>query len=102
MVEILKVLFNLALESRTEDTEELKNICKTLDSILNHAYEDKESESLVTSNVINFLTNMDGKMDSTCPVTDKISNVQKFLDYLLMKLEKYNDNNVTNLKVRLF
>ena len=100
MVEVLKVLFNLALESRTEDTEELTRICKTLDSVLNHAYEDKDSENMVVSNVINFLTNMDGKMEPTSYIIHKISNIQRILDYLLMKLEEYSENKLKNLKVR--
>ncbi|XP_023340819.1 synembryn-A [Eurytemora carolleeae] len=98
VVEVLKVLFNLALESRTEDTEELTRICKTLDSVLNHAYEDKDSENMVVSNVINFLTNMDGKMEPTTYIIHKISNIQRILDYLLMKLEEYSENKLKNLK----
>lgn len=99
MVEVLKVLFNLALESRTEDTEELTSICKTLDSVLNHAYEDKDSENMVVSNVINFLTNMDGKMEPTTYITYKISNIQRILDYLLIKLKEFSENKLKNLKV---
>ena len=100
MVEVLKVLFNLALESRTEDTEELISICKTLDSVLNHAYEDKDSEYMVVSNVINFLINMDGKMEPTTYITHKISNIQRILDYLLIKLKEFSENKLKNLKVR--
>ena len=99
--EVLKVLFNLTIEAQEEDGEELRQICTTIKTLLVRDFESEEANDIVVSNIVNFLTNLDGKPELTSilfPDND-MANIQKILDFLLRKLEKSMTSSQLNLKV---
>jgi len=98
--EVLKVLFNLTIEAQEEDGEELRQICTTIKTLLVRDFESEEANDTVVSNIVNFLTNLDGKPELTSilfPDND-MANIQKILDFLLRKLEKSMTSSQLNLK----
>ena len=98
------MLFNLTLEAMPEDGEELLHLCSTLNVLLGKEVETQEAKATIVSNVINFLTNLDGKPEPTSILfpADNMQNIQQILDFLLSKLEKNGPSSLLNLKVRVF
>jgi len=101
--EILKVIFNLTLNSKVEDTEELVQVAMTLNKTLRTAIGNFDSKLKVVNNCINVITNMEGKSDAfkellkpvEMPTAEKdimyeqiiVNNVQTFLDFLTFKID---------------
>ena len=101
-VEVLRVLFNLTCNTRTEDTQELVQISGTLNTVFNQTFQDEVSKNLVVSNAINLLTNFDGSKELTASLIagDDLKNIQTILSFLMTKLEQLAGTNHLSLKVR--
>ena len=101
-VEVLRVLFNLTCNTRTEDTQELVQISGTLNTVFNQTFQDEVSKNLVVSNAINLLTNFDGSKELTAGLIagNDLKNIQTILSFLMTKLEQLAGTNHLSLKVR--
>jgi len=99
-VEVLRVLFNLTCNTRTEDTQELVQISGTLNAVFNQTFQDEVSKNLVVSNAINLLTNFDGSKELTAGLIagDDLKNIQTILSFLMSKLEQLAGTNHLSLK----
>ena len=60
---VLKALFNISLNSSQEDTEELVAISRSCRDLVRMRTEDDETCLKVISNVVNVVTNMEGRLD---------------------------------------
>ena len=99
--EVLKVLFNLTLETKDEDVQELKEISGTLDRLLDQEFENEDAKATVVSNAINLITNFDGKPEITGALFShhETKHVNTILTFLLARLEKVIGSNPLSLKV---
>lgn len=62
--EILKVIFNLTVNCKTEDTAELQRVAATINRLLRITIRDEESRSKLVSNCVNVVTNMEAKKEA--------------------------------------
>ena len=62
--EVLKVLFNISVNSTQEDTAELISIAKTLRDLLRMKTVDAEVSRKIISNVVNVVTNMEERLEA--------------------------------------
>ena len=61
--EVLKVLFNISVNSTQEDTEELRAIARRCRDLVRMKIADSETSQKVVSNVVNVVTNMEGRLE---------------------------------------
>ena len=61
--EVLKVLFNISVNSTQEDTEELRAIARRCRDLVRMKIADSETSQKVVSNVMNVVTNMEGRLE---------------------------------------
>ena len=61
--EVLKVLFNISVNSTQEDTEELRAIARRCRDLVRMKIADSETRHKVVSNVVNVVTNMEGRLE---------------------------------------
>ena len=104
--EILKVIFNLTVETKTEETEDLILVAATLNRVLriNTNTKDFDLKLKVVNNCINVITNMEGKVDAFKALLEPsdillpaepdvmyegavISTIQSFLDFLTHRID---------------
>jgi len=101
--EILKVLFNLTLNSKSEDTKDLVLLAETLNKLLRLNFKVFDSKLKVINNSINVITNFEGKIEAfrglvkpskgVIAEPDKlyeglvVNNIQSFLDFLTFKID---------------
>jgi len=101
--EILKVLFNLTLNSKSEDTKDLVLLAETLNKLLRINFKEFDSKLKVINNSINVITNFEGKIEAFRGLVkpskgliaepDKlyeglvVNNIQSFLDFLTFKID---------------
>jgi len=62
--EILKVIFNLTVNCKTEDTAELQKVAATINRLLRITIRDDESRSKLVSNCVNVVTNVEAKKEA--------------------------------------
>ena len=102
MCEALKVIFNLTVNNKQEDTAEMINIASTVRNLVRMKIDDFDVRMKVVSNSINVVTNMENKLDPISALLkstdvpnpaeeDKHSHgvvvnvLDKFMDFLLHK-----------------
>ena len=62
--EVLKVLFNISVQSTQEDTAELVTIASSLRDLLRTRTGEAETRQKIVSNVVNVVTNMEGRPEA--------------------------------------
>jgi len=104
--EILKVVFNLTVETKTDETKDLILVAATLNRVLriNTNTKDFDLQLKVVNNCINVITNMEGKVDAFKALLEPsdillpaepdvryegsvINTIQSFLDFLTHKID---------------
>lgn len=102
--EVLKVVFNLTVDSKTEETRDLTLLSKTLNRILRIKIVDFDQKLKVVNNCINVITNMEGKVEAFKALVEPsdillpaepdivyegivVNTVQSFLDFLTHKID---------------
>jgi len=102
--EILKVVFNLTVDSKVDETKDLTLVAATLNRLLRFRIINFDSKLKVVNNCINVVTNMEGKAeafkalvtpsDSPTPAEPDVifegvvvNTIQSFLDFLTHKID---------------
>lgn len=99
LADLLMVLFNLTLVTENHDTQDLINICQSLKPLIKQKFESEEADQIVISNIINFLTTMENKVEPTRALFSEkdLDSVQRILDLLLLKLSQHADDHQIRL-----
>jgi len=102
--EVLKVVFNLTVDSKTEETKDLILVARTLNRVLRINVKDFDLKLKVINNCINVITNMEGKADAFKALVESsdillpaepdivyegvvVNIVQSFLEFLTHKID---------------
>jgi len=102
--EILKVVFNLTVDSKPDETKDITLVSATLNRLLRINIPDFDSKLKVVNNCINVVTNMEGKVEAfKALVTPSdillpaepdvlyegvvVNTIQSFLDFLTHKID---------------
>ena len=102
--EILKVVFNLTVDSKAEETRDLTLLASTLNRILRVKINNFDQKLKVVNNCINVITNMESKVDAFKALVEPsdillpaepdmiyegivVNTIQSFLDFLTHKID---------------
>jgi len=102
--EVLKVVFNLTVDSKTEETKDLALLSGTLNRVLRIRIDDFDLKLKVVNNCINVITNMEGKIEAFKPLVEPsdillpaapdmvyegivVNTIRSFLDFLIHKID---------------
>jgi len=102
--EILKVVFNLTVDSKTEETRDLTLLSGTLNRILRVKINNFDQKLKVVNNCINVITNMEAKVEAFKALVEPsdillpaepdmtfegivVNTIQSFLDFLTHKID---------------